>query len=104
MEPGISNAALARAAFVTAQTMRSIVANVEREGLLTRKAGLEHGRILRGELTQKGRDVLRKAHMAASEIARAMTASLSANEAECLTSLLSKCADTLAVACPRDLY
>jgi primosomal replication protein N len=40
LQPGISNAALARGAFVAAQSMQGIVANLERIGLLRRKPHL----------------------------------------------------------------
>jgi hypothetical protein len=43
-EPGLSNARLARAAFVTAQTMQAILANLERDGLLVRCPDPAHGR------------------------------------------------------------
>ena len=39
LAPGISNAALARAAFVTAQTMQGIVTNLERDGVAATNGG-----------------------------------------------------------------
>ncbi len=50
-EAGLSNARLARAAFVTAQTMQGVLVNLERDGLLERRPDPAHGRILRSELT-----------------------------------------------------
>src|SRR3984893_8970529 len=60
-QPGISNASLARGAFVTAQSMLGIVANLERIGLLRRKPHPTHGRIRQSELTEKGDVVVGKA-------------------------------------------
>ncbi len=94
-EPGISNAALARAAFVTAQTMQGIVANLEREGLLRRSADSTNRRVLQGELTASGRTVLRRAHRVVAEVEAAMTASLPERDALKLATLLTRCADNL---------
>jgi DNA-binding MarR family transcriptional regulator len=95
-EPGISNAALARAAFVTAQSMQGIVANLERDGLIAREADPDHGRILRSLLTAKGRTVLARAHTAANAVDSAMTAGMSATETARLAALLARCAGNLA--------
>lgn len=53
-EPGLSNARLARAAFVTPQTMQGVLANLERAGLLHRRPDPHHGRVLCSELTGAG--------------------------------------------------
>lgn len=95
LEPGISNAALARAAFVTAQTMQGIVANLEREGLLRRSADSTHRRVLHGELTASGRTVLRRAHRVVAEVEAAMTASLTERDALRLATLLKSCTESL---------
>lgn len=93
--PGISNAALARAAFVTAQSMQGIVANLARDGLIARKADPDHGRILRSLLTAEGRVVLARAHAAVNAVDSAMTAGMSAAETARLAALLARCADNL---------
>src|SRR5579871_5807686 len=98
LDPGVSNAALARAAFVTPQSMQGIVGNLERLELLNRRADPAHGRILRGELTTRGRRVLRQAHARAGEIESVMTASLRPDETARLASQLTQCADALAPA------
>ena len=64
VEPGASNAALARRAFVTPQTMQGIVVALERSGFIVRTPHPEHGRVQTTELTDSGRAVLE----AASEI------------------------------------
>jgi len=64
VEPGASNAALARRAFVTPQTMQAILVTLERSSFIARTPHPEHGRVQTTELTAAGRDVLK----AASEI------------------------------------
>jgi DNA-binding MarR family transcriptional regulator len=86
---------LARTAFVTAQTMQGIVANLERAGLLERSIDPSHGRILRSELTRKGAKILREAHAHVQEIEAITFGSLSPTEIKTLTSRLIACADAL---------
>ena len=62
LNPGASNAALARSAFITAQTMHGIVSNLEKRGLIQRKNDASHGRILCTELTRYGSEVVAQAH------------------------------------------
>ena len=95
LQPGISNAALARGAFVTAQSMQGIVANLERLGLLRRKAHPTHGRIRQSELTVKGDVVLAKAHKLLIGVEEAMTSGFKKEEIEVLRSLLHRCAENL---------
>ena len=94
-EPGISNAALARMAFVTAQSMQGIVANMEKQGLLRRVPHPTHGRIRQSELTRKGTDVLARAHKVLIGIEEKMTAGLSQEEVEALRCALLRCAENL---------
>ncbi|PYE84912.1 DNA-binding MarR family transcriptional regulator [Pseudoroseicyclus aestuarii] len=66
-EPGASNARLARRAFVTPQTMQSMLVKLERAGLIERSPDAEHGRIQRTQLTEAGQDTLTKAHRCVHE-------------------------------------
>ena len=95
LQPGISNAALARGAFVTAQSMQGIVANLERLGLLRRKPHPTHGRIRQSELTEKGDVVLAKAHKLLIGVEEAMTSGFKKEEIEALRSLLHRCAENM---------
>jgi DNA-binding MarR family transcriptional regulator len=61
VEPGASNAALARRAFVTPQTMQAILVGLERIGFISRAPHPEHGRVQTTEITKSGRSVLRSA-------------------------------------------
>ena len=94
-DPGISNASLARAAFVTPQSMQGIVANLERDGLLKRRADPHHGRILRSELTRRGRGVFEQARSLVGAIEAKMTTSLDGDEVDQLSVLLRRCVSGL---------
>jgi len=67
VEPGASNAHLARLAFVTPQTMQVMLVKLEEAGFIERLPDTEHGRIQRTTLTPQGSKVLEQAHAAASK-------------------------------------
>ena len=97
VQPGISNAALARMAFVTAQSMQGIVANMEKQGLLRRIPHPTHGRIRQSELTGKGTDLLARANKVLIGIEEKMTAGLSQEEVEALRCALLRCAENMQI-------
>lgn len=94
-EPGMSNARLARAAFVTAQTMQAVLANLEREEIVERKADPDNARVLRARLTAKGRQALGRAHHAVAVVENLMVASVGDVAVEPLVKTLLRCADDL---------
>ena len=77
LQPGISNAELARLSFVTPQTMQAIVASLEQQGLIKRSRHPKHGRIQRTELTDKGKKALGLAHSVVVHIQKDMLAEFS---------------------------
>lgn len=93
--PRISNAELARAAFVTPQTMQGILVNLERGGLIVRNPHPEHGRVIMTELTAAGHKAAADGAKAADAVERQMLSSLSAQEARLLCELLKRCAAAL---------
>ncbi len=95
LQPGISNAALAHSAFVTAQSMLGIVGNLERLGLVRREAHLTHGRIRVSELTAEGELVLKSAHALLSGVEKKMTSGFHDKEGKSLESLLQRCTKNL---------
>ncbi len=95
LQPGISNASLARGAFVTAQSMQGIVANLERIGLLRRDPHPTHGRIRQSELTSRGIQVLAHANDTVGGVEKTMTAGLKREEIEMLCFLLQRCAENI---------
>ncbi len=98
LKPGISNAALARASFITAQTMHGIVSNLEKQGLLKRKQDASHGRILRTVLTKKGHDLVVRAHTVVAEAEDMMMSSMSQERKILLEKLLVECINNLNLA------
>jgi DNA-binding MarR family transcriptional regulator len=94
-QPGISNACLARGAFVTAQSMLGIVANLEKMRLLHRTPHQTHGRIMQSELTEKGTDVLASARQAIDDVEKCMTVGFTAEEIRTLRSMLQRCAQNM---------
>lgn len=95
LHPGISNAALARASFITAQTMHGIVSNLEKRGLVQRKNNPHHGRILSTALTPQGAAVIQQAHSMISKVESRMTATISPSNQNLLESLLLECLNNL---------
>lgn len=97
LRPGISNAALARASFITAQTMHGIVTHLEKNRLITRKKEERGGRVLRTELTEEGRVLVQQAHALIAEVETRMTASFSEKNKALFESLLLECFNNLSV-------
>ena len=93
--PRMSNADLARAAFVTPQTMQGILVNLERGGLIARTPHPEHGRVIMTELTAAGRQAVAAGAQAADAVEKKMLSRLSAAEARVLCDLLKRCAAAL---------
>lgn len=95
LKPGISNAALARASFITAQTMHGIVSLLEERKLIERKKDPEHGRIICAKLTKQGVKVVQQAHKLISNIESSMTATISKRNTVLLEELLLECFNNL---------
>src|ERR1700755_1621895 len=67
-EPGMSNADLARRAYVTPQTMNQVLRELERRGWVGRSPHHVDGRILQAELTADGQRVLGGCHQAVAAV------------------------------------
>ena len=94
-EPGLSNADLARRAFVTPQTMNQILRELEQLHWVTRHQHPGHGRILQAALTDSGRQTLRACHSAAGAVEEQMLAGLSPARREQLATALRACIQAL---------
>ena len=94
-EEGLSGALLARRCFVTPQTMNGILINLERAGLLERRAHPEHGRVLQAYLTGDGERMLSRAHALVEAIEEQMVGDLTEGERARLLAVLRGCADAL---------
>lgn len=95
LNPGASNAALARSAFITAQTMHGIVSNLEKRGLIQRKNDVSNGRILCTELTSQGQEVVKQAHDMIRAVEERMLATVSREHKVLLEKLLLECFNNL---------
>lgn len=94
-KPGLSNADLARRAFVAPQTMNQVLRELEGKHWVTRRAHPGHGRIRQAGLTTDGRAVLRACHQVSAAIEERMLAGLSAQDRQQLTAALRTCIDAL---------
>ena len=93
--PGLSNAELARGAFVTRQSMNGVLRGLQERGLVTRPSTAPHGRALPTQLTESGQQRLIAARTAVGRVERQMLAHLSASEQRRLRNDLTKCVEAL---------
>jgi DNA-binding MarR family transcriptional regulator len=95
-EPGLSNADLARRAFVTPQSMHAVLQELERLQLVMRSPHPQHQRVLQAALTGAGRRTLTSAAAEVDAIEEQMLRKLSNPARSRLASALSSCVDSLA--------
>lgn len=97
----LSNAELARAAFVTRQSMNLVLRGLEDRGLVTRPDIAATGRARAAELTGSGRTLHARASVAVNEIERRMVTGLSRDDERRLVTALQACiANLVAPAVP----
>lgn len=78
--PGLSNAELARGAFVTRQTMNVLLQSLERDGFVTRATEPTAGKALPTQLTECGRRSLEQASAAVRSVEVRMLSGMSQEE------------------------
>ncbi|MCO5994411.1 MarR family winged helix-turn-helix transcriptional regulator [Actinoallomurus rhizosphaericola] len=93
--PGLSNADLARGAFVSRQSMNVVLRGLEENGLVERPARAAQGRALPVRLTAEGRERLRRAHADVFEIERRMVDVLDPERVALLRADLTRMAEEL---------
>ena len=93
---GLSNAELARGAFVTRQSMNDVLHGLEDRGLVTRPAAAPRGRELPTTLTAAGRKQLQSASAAVRRIEHQMCRTLSPAQQRDLLDMLGMCIENLA--------
>src|SRR6202035_4876320 len=99
-EPGLSNADLARRAFVTPQSMHAVLQELERLQFVVRRPHPVHQRVLQASLTGSGRRSLKSAANAVNDVEDQMLRKLSNPARSRLASTLSSCIDSLAESPP----
>jgi DNA-binding MarR family transcriptional regulator len=92
---GLSNAELARGAFVTRQSMNLVLRGLQDRGLLTRPITARRGRVLPTELTPAGRRQLQAASSAIRGVEQRMLSPLTADQQRRLHSALGACTAAL---------
>jgi DNA-binding MarR family transcriptional regulator len=102
-EPGLSNADLARRAFVTPQSMHAVLQELESRQLLVRRRHPQHRRVLQAELTNGGRRTLKVAADAVDAVEERMLGRLSDLARSRLAGGLSACVNALTEAPPSSI-
>ena len=102
-EPGLSNAELARRAFITPQSMNENLRELEQRAWVTRSRHPTHGRILQIELTEEGRATLQACDTTVTVIEQRMLAELDPGQRRQLASALRSCIAALNPAQPEVL-
>jgi DNA-binding MarR family transcriptional regulator len=90
-EPGISAAALARATFVTRQSMNAMLQQLIDRGLVARPSRAETGRALPSLLTDAGAEVLDQAQSLVDGVEQRMLAGLASDDRAALSRGLAAC-------------
>ncbi len=88
---GLSSAQLARRHYVTPQAMHQLVASMERDGVIERRADEANRRILRAWLTERGAEVLQACHDVVDGLEERMLAALTSEEAAVFERALEQC-------------
>jgi DNA-binding MarR family transcriptional regulator len=94
-EPGVTGAKLARRAFVSAQTMNSVLRHLELDGLIDRRPHPDSRRADSWSLTEAGLVELERAHSVGSSVFTKMLASFDAAEVTALSDYLRRCIHAL---------
>lgn len=94
--PGLSNADLARGAFVTRQSMNLVLRGLQSRGLVERPDSVDQGRARPTELTDEGRSTLDRAGAAVVAVEQQMLDGMSRAQQDALREALGRCAANLA--------
>jgi DNA-binding MarR family transcriptional regulator len=91
----LSNAQLARRAYMTPQSMMEVIDALERKGLIRRDPHPSHRRVFPATMTAKGLRVLKACDAAVEEMEEEMLAGLSRGERDTLLVWLKTCVRAL---------
>ncbi len=91
----LSNAELAKRAFISPQAMNEVIQGLEARKLVTRQPSSSHGRIVQLLLTQRGLDVMHDCDAAVHRLEQSMLGGLSGLERKMLPGVLAACAHAL---------
>jgi len=91
----LSNAQLAKRAFISPQAMNEVIQGLEARRLVTRRPSSDHGRIVELLLTQRGLEVMHDCDAAVQRLEESMLEELTAPERKMLGNALATCAHAL---------
>lgn len=94
-QPGLSGAELARAVFVSRQSMNLVLRGLEQRGLLARASSPQRGKSLPVALTQRGAEQLAAANRALVVVEATLSSALDAEDEQRLCAGLGACAAAL---------
>lgn len=95
VEPGASNADLARQAFVTPQTMQAILVTLGKAGFINRTPHPKHGRVQTTELTPLGVQALEGAAVIVADAERRLVDAVAPLDPQLVVSTLTRLAAAL---------
>ncbi|QIK63451.1 MarR family transcriptional regulator [Leucobacter viscericola] len=93
--PGASNSDLARGAFVTRQTMNTLLRGLQDRGLVERATEAQAGRALPTTLTPEGKQLLTSAAEAVDGVEQQLVSRLNPQQREDLQHYLTECIEAL---------
>lgn len=95
VEPGASNAALARQAFITPQTMQAILVTLDKAGFIRRTPHPDHGRVQKTELTPTGDRALAAASAIVAEAEKRLVDAAAPLDPQLVATMLIRLANAL---------
>jgi DNA-binding MarR family transcriptional regulator len=98
----LSNAQLARRAYMTPQSMSEVIDALQSKGLIRRNPHPNHGRLLPATLTAKGRRVLEACEQAVDELEDAILGGLSERERAAFLHALKSAVRALGAGFPQE--
>ena len=98
----LSNAQLARRAYMTPQAMSEVIDALAAKGLIRRSRHPNHGRLLPAALTPKGRRVLAECEREVDDMEAVMLGSLTGRERTAFLAALKSCVRALGAGFPHD--
>ena len=96
----LSNAELAKRAFITPQAMNEVMQGLEALKLVTRRPSESHGRIVQLLLTQRGLELLAECDTAVSRLEQTMLGDLTGDQRARLGEAVGLCIKALEVSVP----
>lgn len=94
-KPGLSNADLARDAFVSRQSMNLVLRGLQDRGLVERPSTVERGRSRPTCLTAAGKELVQRAGVAVAGVEERMAHGLDEGQRRALLAVLNRCMEDL---------